>query len=182
MKRVHSVIEIGALAFSLALVGCGGSPKKPTQTAPAKNILQTTTVASRTTPAVTMTRQQAAQAYLAAVAAANAAGAALARKMRAYTDSTPGSQISGEAPPLQRRLTELDGKLLDIATAYPPVAADLKALVTAYNPVIRDLKSATAQNSVNASSWLRRLAGDLTKTQTTAAVVRSDLGIPLAKP
>jgi hypothetical protein len=181
MKRVRSVIGIGASAFSLALVGCGGSPKKPTQTAPAKNILQTTTVASRTTPAVTMTKQQAAQAYLAAVAATNGAGAALAGKMRAYTDSTPRSQISAEARPLERRLTELNGKLLDIATAYPPVAADLKALVTAYNPVIRDLRSATAQNSVNASSWLQRLASDLTKTQTAAATVRSNLGLPPAK-
>jgi hypothetical protein len=181
MKRVRRVIGIGASAFSLALVGCGGSPKKPNQTAPAKSILQTTTVASRTTPAVTMTKQQAGRAYLAAVAPANAAGAALARKMRAYTDSTPGSQISAEARPLQRRLTELNSKLLDIATAYPQAVNDLKALVTADNPVIRDLGSATAQNSGNASSWLQRLATDLTKTQTAATVVRSDLGISLAK-
>ncbi len=181
MKRVRSAIGIGASVFSLALVGCGASPKKPTQTTPAKNILQTTTVASRTTPAVTMTKQQAAQAYLAAVAPTNAAGAALAGKMRAYTDSTPGSQISAEARPFERRLAELNGKLLGIATAYPPAAADLKALVTAYNPVIHDLRSATAQNSVNASSWLQRLASDLTKTQTAAAMVRSDLALPLAK-
>jgi hypothetical protein len=181
MKRVRSVIGIGASAFSLALVGCGESPKKSTETARAKNIPQTTTVASHATQGVTMTKQQARQAYLAAVAPANAAGAALAGKIRAYTDSTPGSQISAEARPFERRLTELNGKLLAIATAYPPVAAGLRALVTAYNPVIRDLRSATAQNSVNASSWLRRLASDLTKTRTTAAVVRSDLGLPPAK-
>jgi hypothetical protein len=101
--------------------------------------------------------------------------------MGAYTDSTPGSQISAEARPVERRLTELNGKLLDIATAYPPAAADLKALVTAYNPVIRDLRSGTAQNSVNASRWLQRLASDLTKTQAAAAIVRYDLGLPLAK-
>ena len=172
---------IGASAFSLALVGCGGSPKKPTQTARAENIFQTTTVVSRTTPAVTMTRQQAAEAYLAAVAPANAAGAALAGKMRAYTDSTAGSQISADARPVERRLTELNGKLLGIATAYPPAAADLKGLVTAYSPVVRDLRSATAQSSVNASSWLRRLAADLTKTQTAAAIVRSDLGLARAR-
>jgi hypothetical protein len=128
-----------------------------------------------------MTKQQAGQAYLAAVAPTNAAAAALAGKMRAYTDSTPGSQISAEARPFERRLTELNGKLLGIATAYPPAAADLKAFVTAYNPVIHDLRSAAAQNSVNASSWLQRLASDLTKTQTAAAIVRSDLGLPLAK-
>jgi hypothetical protein len=179
MKQVRSVIGIGASAFSLALVGCGGSPKKPAQTAPAKNILQTTTVASRTTPA--LTKQQAGRAYLAAVAPANAAGAALARKLQAYTDSTPGSQISAEARPFERRLAELNGRLDGIATAYPPVAPDLKGLVTAYNPVIRDLRSATTQNWVNASSWLQRLASDLTKTQTAAAMVRSDLGLPLAK-
>ena len=180
MKRVRSVIGIGASAFSLALVGCGGS-QKPTQTAPANNVVQTTTVASRTTPAVRMTKQQAGQAYLAAVAPTNTAGAALAGKMRADTNSTPGSQISAEARPVERRLTELNGKLLGIATAYPPAAADLKAFVTAYNPVIHDLRSAAAQNSVNASSWLRRLAADLTKTQTAAATVRSDLGLPPAK-
>jgi hypothetical protein len=128
-----------------------------------------------------MTKQQAGQAYLAAVAPANAAGAALAGKMRAYTDSTPGSQISAEARPVERRLTELNGKLLGIATAYPPAAADLKALATAYNPVIRDLGRVTAQSSVDASSWLQRLASDLTKTQTAAAIVRSDLGLPIAK-
>lgn len=181
MKRVRSVIGIGATAVSLALVGCGGSAKNAAQTAPAKNISQTTTVASQTTPAVTMTKQQAGRAYLAAVAPANAAGAALAGKMRAYTDSTPGAQISTEARPFERRLTELNGKLVGIATTYPPAAADLKALVTAYNPVIRDLGSATAQNSIKASSWLRRLAGDLTKTQSAAAIVRSDLGLPVAK-
>jgi hypothetical protein len=181
MRRVRSVIGIGASAFSLALVGCGGSPSKPAETAPAKNTAHTATVASRTTPAVTMTRQRAGQAYLAAVAPANAAGAALARKMQAYTDSTPGSQISAEARPFERQLTKLNGRLLGIATAYPPVAAEMKALVTAYNPVIRDLQSATAQNSVNASSWLRRLASDLTKTQTAAGTVRSDLGLPPAK-
>ena len=180
MKRVRSVIGIGASACSLALAGCGGSPSKPTETPSAKNVSQPTTVAARTTAAATMTKQQAGHAYLAAVAAANAAGAALARKMRAYTDSTPGTQVSADARPFERRLTELNGKLLDIATAYPPVAADLKALVTAYNPVIRDLRSATAQNSVSARSWLQRLASDLTTTKTAAAVVHSDLGIPAA--
>jgi hypothetical protein len=180
MKRVRSVIGIGATAVSLALVGCGGSAKKATQTAPAKNISHTTT-ASQSTPAVTMTKQQAGQAYLAAVGPANAAGAVLAGKMRAYTDSTPGSQISVEARPFERRLTELNGKLLGIAATYRPAGPDLKALVTAYNPVIRDLGSATAQNSVNASSWLRRLAGDLAKTKAAAAMVRSDLGLPAAK-
>jgi hypothetical protein len=128
-----------------------------------------------------MTKQQAGQAYLAAVAPANAAGAALAGKMRAYTDSTPGSQIAAEARPLERRLTALNGKLLGIATAYPAAAGDLKALVVAYNPVIRDLRSASAQNSVNGSSWLQRLASDLTKTQTAVALVRSDLGLPLVR-
>src|ERR1700722_9375246 len=177
---MRSVIGIGATAFALALVGCGGSAKKPTQTVPAKNILQTTTVASRTTPVVTMTQQQAAHAYLVAVASTNAAGAALAGKIRAYTDSTPGSQISAEARPFERRLTELNGKLVGIATAYPPAAADLKALITAYSPVIHDLRSATAHNSVNAS-FLQRLASDLTETKTAAAMVRSDLGLPLAK-
>jgi hypothetical protein len=176
------VIGITASAFSLALVGCGGSPNKQTQTAPATNSLQTTTVASRTTPATTITKQQAGQAYLAAVAPVNAAGATLAGKMRASTDSTPGSQISAEARPFERRLTELNGKLLGIATAYPPAAADLKAVITAYDPVIRDLRSATPQRSVSASSWLQRLASDLTKTRTAAAIVRSDLGLPLAKP
>lgn len=181
MNRVTSVIGIGATAFSLALVGCGGSPKRPTETTPATNILQTTTVASRTTPAVTMTKQQAGRAYLAAVVPANAAGAALARKMRAYTNSTPGFQMSAAARPLEQRLTELNGKLLGTATAYPPAAADLKALVAAYTPVIRDLRSAARQNSVNAPSWLKRLASDLTKTQTAAAIVRSDLELPPAK-
>lgn len=180
MKRVRGVIGIGASAFSLALVGCGGSPKKPTQ-APAKNVLQTSTVASRTTPAVRMTKQQAGQAYLAAVAPTNTAGAALAGKIRADTDSTPGSQISAQARPFERRLTELNGKLLGIGTAYPAAAGDLKALVTSYSPVIHDLRSAAAQNSVNASSWLQRLARDLTKTQTAASTVRSDLGLPPAK-
>jgi hypothetical protein len=178
---VRSVIGIGATALALALVGCGGSAQKPTQTAPAKNTVHATTVTSRTTPAVTMTQQQAGQAYLAAVAPTNAAGAALAGKMRAYTDSTPSSEISAEARPLQRRLTELNGKLLGIATAYPPAAADLKALVTAYNPVVHDLRSATGQNSVNALSWLHQLASDLTKTRTAAAMVRADLGLPVAK-
>jgi hypothetical protein len=178
---MRSVIGIGASAFALAVVGCGESPKKPTRTARAKTIPQTTTVASRASPTVAMTKQHAAQAYLAAVAPANAAGAGLARKMRAYTDSTPDSQISADARPFERRLTELNGKLVAIASAYPPVAAELKALVAAYNPVIRDLRSATAQNSVNASSWLRRLASDLTKTRTAAAIVRSNLGLPLAK-
>jgi hypothetical protein len=128
-----------------------------------------------------MTKQQAGQAYLAAVAPANAAGAALAGKMRGYTDSTPGSQISAEARPLERRLTALNGKLRGIATAYPPAANDLKALIAAYNPVIRDLRSAGAQNSVNGSSWLQRLASDLAKTQTAVALVRSDLGLPLVR-
>jgi hypothetical protein len=128
-----------------------------------------------------MTKQQAGQAYLTAVAPANAAAAALAGQMRAYTNSTPGSRISAAARPVERRLTELNGKLLGIATEYPPAAADLKALVAAYDPVIRDLRSAGARNSVNASSWLQRLASDLTKTRTAAAIVRSDLGLALAK-
>lgn len=181
MNRVTSVIVIGACGFSLALVGCGASPKDPTQTAPAKNTSQTTTVASRAVPAATMTKQQAAQAYLAAVVPANAAGAALARKMRAFTNSTPGSQISAAARPLDRRLTDLNGKLVAIASAYPPAAADLNALIAAYTPVMRDLRSAVTQNSVNASSWLQGLARHLAKTRTAAGIVRSDLGLPLAK-
>ncbi|HJS93164.1 MAG TPA: hypothetical protein VJ741_02800 [Solirubrobacteraceae bacterium] len=171
MNRVTDVIGIGAIAFSVALAGCGGSAKNS----------RTTTAASRTSPAVTMTKQQAGQAYLAAVLPANAAGAALARKIRAYTNSTPGSRISAAARPLERRLTELNGKLLGIATAYPPAAADLKALVAAYTPVIRDLRGAATQSSVNAPSWLQGLADDLTKTQKAATTVRSDLGLPPTK-
>jgi hypothetical protein len=182
MRQLRSVIGVGASACSLALVGCSGSSNQATESAPAKNVSQTTTVASRTTPAVTITRRKAGQAYLAAVAPTNAAGAALAGKMRAYTDSTSGSRISAVAGPFERRLTELNGKLLGIASAYPPAAADLKALITAYNPVIHDLRSTSGQNSLNGSSWLRRLASDLTKTRGAAAIVRSDLGLSVANP
>ena len=52
MKRVRGVIGIGASVLSLALAGCGGSSKQPTQTAAVKNV-------SRTTPAATMTQPQA---------------------------------------------------------------------------------------------------------------------------
>jgi hypothetical protein len=159
MKRARCAIGIGASALSLALAGCGGSAKNP----------------------ATMTKQQAERAYLAAVAPANAAGAALAAKMQAYPGSAPGSQISAVARPVEQRLSALNGKLLGIASAYPPAAADLRALVTAYSPVIRDLRSTTGQHSTNALSWLQRLATDLTKTRTAAAVVRSDLGLPPAK-
>ena len=182
MRRLRNVIAVGATACSLALAGCGGSSDQATESAAAKNASQTTTVASRTTQAVAITRHEAGQAYLAAVALPNAAGAALAGKMRAYTNSTSGSRISAVARPFEQRLTELNGKLLGIASAYPPAAADLKALITAYNPVIHDLRSATGQNSLNGSSWLRRLASDLTKTRGAAAIVRSDLGLSVAKP
>jgi hypothetical protein len=182
MRRLRTVIGLGASACSLALVGCGGSSSQTTESAPAKTVSQTTTVASRTTPAVTITRHQAGQAYLAAVAPTNAAGAALAGKLRAYTDSTSGSRISAVAAPFERRLTELNGKLLGIASAYPPAAADLRALITAYNPVIHDLRSASGRSSLKESSWLPRLASDLTKTRGAAAIVRSDLGLSVAKP
>ena len=145
MRRLRNVIGVGASACALALVGCAGSSNQATESAPAKNVSQTTSVASRTTPAVTITRHQAGQAYLAAVALPNAAGAVLAGKLRTYTDSASGSRISAVARPFERRLTKLNGKLLGIASAYPPAAADLKALITAYNPVIHDLQSATGR-------------------------------------
>ena len=163
-----------AAGAAIALVGCGGTTKTVTQTAPA-------TQTTQTAPTTAMTRAQAGQAYVSAVAAVNAAGNAFNAKTQSYTDSTTGDQVTADAQPFIHALTALNAKLLSIANAYPPAAADLKALVTAYNPVIGDLQSASATNAFNASSWAQQLVADLSKTKAAVAIVRSDLGLPPAK-
>jgi len=163
-----------AIVAVFVLAGCGGSTKTITQIAPAQT-------SSQTSSAATMTKQQAGQAYLAAVAPANAAGDALTAKMQAYSDSTTGDQVSADAQPFEQQLTTLNAKLLALANSYPPAASDLKALVSAYNPVVGDLQSASAQNAFSAASWVQQLASDLSKTKAAVAIVRADLGLPPAK-
>jgi hypothetical protein len=171
LKRSASIVAIATA--SAAIVACGGTTKTVIQTTPVQQSTQTATAA--------MTQAQAGQAYERAVAPANAAGNALSAKIETYTDSTTGAQVTADAQPFTQAMTALNGKLLSLANAYPPAAADLKALVNAYNPIIGDLQSARAATVFSASSWVQQLTTDLSKTTAAVAVVRSDLGLPPAK-
>jgi hypothetical protein len=75
-------------------------------------------------------------------------------------------------------MTALRTKLLTLAGAYPAAATDIKALVTAYAPLQGDLRGLTGVNQLNASSWVQRYAKDATASESAAAILRSDPGLP----
>ena len=80
--------------------------------------------------------------------------------------------------PCVQALTTLRVRLLSLASVYPPVATDVKALVNAYAPLIGDMLSLSAQTAFSASSWVQQVAADASKSKAASAIVRSDLGLP----
>jgi hypothetical protein len=125
-----------------------------------------------------MTKEQAAKAYLAAIAPATDALRGLQAKANAWTDSTPSSQAAADAKPTVDALTTLRSKLLALAAAYPAAAADLKAAVNAQAIVQADLANLGTVNTFNASSWVQQFVKDASATTAASAIVRSDLGLP----
>jgi hypothetical protein len=125
-----------------------------------------------------MTKEQAAKAYLAAIAPANDALKTLRGKASGWTDSTPSSQAAADAKPSIEAITMMRTKLLALAVAYPAAATDIKAQVNATAALQGDLASLETLNTLDASSWVQQFAKDASATSAASAIVRSDLGLP----
>jgi hypothetical protein len=167
MKSKHPN-QSGAAAIvvaTLAIVGCGGSSSSSTS-------------ASGTAASGTMTKEQAAHTYLAAVAKPNEVLRTFLAKANGWTDSTPSTQAAADAKPLIDAITTLRTKLQALAAAYPAAANDLKAVVAAQAVLQGDLASLAAVNALNASSFAQTVTRDARALRAATAMVRSHLGLP----
>jgi hypothetical protein len=153
------------MVATLAIAGCGGSSSSSTS-------------AFGAATAGTMTREQAAHTYLAAVATPNEVLRAFLAKANGWTDSTPSTQTAADAKPLIDAITTLRTKLQALAAAFPAAATDLKAVVTAQALLQGDLASLAAVNALNASSFAQTVTRDAGALRAATAIVRSDLGLP----
>jgi hypothetical protein len=178
MKFAKAAAPAIATALAVAVAGCGGSTKTVTAPAPATQAPAATATPSATASA--MTKEQAAHAYLTAVAPADAIGKAFFAKAKAWPDSTSGSQAASDAKPYVQAITDLRTKLLDLAKAYPAAATDLKAMVNANAPVQGDLAGLANVDGLSESSWGQQFATDASKMSSAIDIVRSDLGLPAA--
>jgi hypothetical protein len=171
------------IASIAGLAACGSSSTTTvtrTATSNRSGSAATTTASSPSTTASTMTKAQAAQAYLSAVGPANAALKQFEKKAGGWNDSTTASEVQAAADPVVKAARQYQQGVIALARSYPPAAADLKALVTADAPFVADLSTASTLNALNASSWVQQLARDANNATTAANIVRSDLGLPPA--
>jgi hypothetical protein len=125
-----------------------------------------------------MTKEQAAHAYLAAVATPNGVLRTFLAKANGWTDSTPSTQAAADAKPLIDAITTLRTKLQALAATFPAAATDLQAVVTAQAVLQGDLTSLAAVNALNASSFAQTVARDARALRAATAIVRSRLGLP----
>jgi len=137
-KNPHRSGAAALVVARLAIAGCGGSSSSSTS-------------ASGTAATDTMTKEQAAHTYLAAVATPNEVLRTFLAKANGWTDSTPPTQAAADAKPLIDAITTLRTKLQALATAFPPAATDPKAVITAQALLPGDLASLEAVNALNAS-------------------------------
>jgi hypothetical protein len=164
-KNPHQSRAAALVVATLAIVGCGGSSSSSTST-------------SVTATTGTMTKEQAAHTYLAAVATPNEVLRTFLAKANGWTDSTPSTQTAADAKPLIEAITTLRTKLLALAAAFPAAATDLKAVVTAQALLQGDLASLAAVNALNPSSFAQTVVRDARALRAATAIVRSDLGLP----
>jgi hypothetical protein len=127
-----------------------------------------------------MTKEQAADAYLAAIAPAQDVLRAWKAKAGEYTDSVQAGTAATDAKPLIEAFTTLRTKLLGIVGSYPAVASDLKAEITAQATLQGDLQGIEGLNAFNEGDWIQQVAKDASASKAATAIVRSDLGLPPA--
>ena len=164
-KNPHQSGAAALVVATLAIAGCGGSSSSSMS-------------ASGTAAAGTMTKEQAAHAYLAAVATPNEVLRTFLAKANRWTDSTPSTQAAADAKPLIDAITTLRTELQALAAAFPAAATDLKAVVTAQALLQGDLGSLAAVEALNASSFAQTVTRDARALRAATAIVRSDLGLP----
>jgi hypothetical protein len=150
---------------TLAIAGCGGSSSSSTS-------------ASGTATTGTMTKEQAAHTYLAAVAAPNEVLRTFLAKANRWTGLTPSTEAAADAKPLIDAITTLRTKLQVLAAAFPAAATDLKAVVTAQALLQGDLSSLEAVNALNASSFAQTITRDARALRAATVIVRLHLGLP----
>ena len=137
---------------------------------------------TQVTPATPLTKAQAAQEYLAAVAPVNAAASAFIARTRAWTSSTPNSQAQSDAQAFAAALFGVHAKLVAIGSAYAPAAAALKADADAATAVLGDLSQLVNLNrGLSVSAWTQRFTTDIAKLTAASNAVRSILGLPPPK-
>ena len=134
---------------------------------------------TQVTPAAPKTREEAAQAYLAAVTPVNTAASAFGAKARAWTSSTPNGQAQSDAQAFAAALFGVHAKLVAIGSAYAPAAAALKADADAATAVLGDLSQLVNLNrGLSVSAWTQRFTTDIAKLTAASNAVRSILGLP----
>jgi hypothetical protein len=134
---------------------------------------------TQVTPAKPMTKEEAAQAYLAAVAPVNSAAAAFIPRARAWTSSTPNSQAQSDAQAFTAALFGVHAKLVAIGSAYAPAAAALKADADAAQAVLGNLSQLVDLNrGLSVSKWTQQFNADLATLTAASNAVRVSLGLP----
>jgi hypothetical protein len=177
-KNPHQSAAAAMVVATLASAGCGGGSASSTP-------------ASGTATTGTMTKEQAAHTYLAAVATPNEVLRTLLAKANGWTDSLrmgwfrwcsrnrrhPPRRLP-DAKPLIDAITTLRTKLQALAEAFPAAATDLKAVVTAQALLQGDLTSLEAVNALTASSFAQTVTRDARALRAATAILRSHLGLP----
>jgi hypothetical protein len=167
-------IGVGATASALTRSGaCDSTRTKGAGPAAPSDVPATPPAA----PA--MTEEQAAEAYLAAVAPVNVAQAAFYEKTQRWFGATSIAQAESDARPLLEALADVKLQLQSIAGAYPPAATQLGDSFTAVSVVERDLRALGSLNhKLSVQSWRERYEEDIATLIAVSNGVRSTLGLP----
>lgn len=162
---VAALVAFGAV---LVIAGCGGPPKSVTRVSDTDGI--TLTHAAPST-------KDAAAAYLAAVAPANAAGDTFQAAYAKLGSNASAADQQKVVTPYADALVVFTQALARIQWPTPAIKADATALISASAVLAGDLRSVANQTLLSTGSFTAQLAADNGKDQGAVTILRADLGL-----
>jgi hypothetical protein len=171
-------VSVLALVAAGIVAGCGGSHKAST----GETISTSATTLSEGSTQTTATMHHLAQTYLRIVAPANRAAEAYSKEAESWNGINPTKEkIDAATKPVIVSFEKADNALLRVQ--WPPaIRGDIKVLVNADGAVVGDLQSLSRQNATSIGQWATQYSKDSAQAVAAVNVVRSDLGLPPAKP
>ncbi len=168
------VLIVLALIAVIALSSGGSDDKAEHVAAP------TTSPSSSTTGAAAgLSKEQAANEYLAAADPVNAALTEFLPAADGWNDATQPADALRDAQPLADALQQAQQRLQMLSTQYPPASSELAAELTAINDTAADFQNlANLNQTIDVPPWRESFNAHVAALAAASDALRTKLGLP----
>ena len=175
---VGLLILIALATIAIVALSSGGSDDNDEHAA-----APTTSAASSTTGAAAgLSKEQAANDYLAAANPVNTALTELLPLADGWNDATQAADAQRDAQPLADALQQAQQRLQTLSTQYPPASDQIASELTAINDTTTDLQNlANLNQTIDAPPWRESFNAHVAALAAASNALRSALGLPVTK-